>query len=433
MKMKITLRNMKPEEAESASKVALAALNAIDVNGFTSEGKAVFANYASPNAIASRLSLGHEVILAALDTEIAGMIEIRNSNHISMLFVSPEHVNKGIGTKLLSYAIEQIRKYQKAKVINQVTVFATDNSVPFYLKRNFRVSAARQERDGINYTTMVFQFNARNIIDRRIRCGEEVNFFAFSGTGNTYYAVEKISALLESKGVSVKCHKMEKCMNPVLEEDSIVGLAFPVACFSTYPTVLNFINSLPEGNGRKIFMIATMGGAGMGMEGPIRRLLFEKGYSPIASMLFVMPGNYGNKKMPEERNKQRIMNFENESAFFAESITKGLGKWKSGWPIISNLMFKLCKARKPWNMFYRMFPIQVSQSKCTVCGRCMRDCPTGAVKLDSSSKFPVIDRNLCQSCQRCIGFCPQHAIEVPNKPAVQYTCMSYDQFKNFGQ
>jgi ferredoxin len=224
---------------------------------------------------------------------------------------------------------------------------------------------------------------------------------------------------------------MEKCMAPVLKEDSVVGLAFPVACFSTYPTVLNFINSLPEGNGRKIFMIATMGGMGMGMEGPIKNILLKKGYSPIASTFFIMPGNYGNKQIPEEINKQRLKNFENEAVQFAEAITKGVGKWKRGWPVVSKLMFKLCNTRKPWNMFYRMFPIQVNQIKCTVCGNCMRDCPAGAVKLDTASKYPQIDGNLCQSCQRCIGFCAKSAIEVPNKPAVQYTCMSYDQFKNF--
>jgi len=423
---------MEPDEAEAVNKVALAAFATINNKGFTPEGKAVFANYASPGAIVSRLKLGHEVTLAILDSKIAGMVEVRNGSHISMLSVLPEHVNNGIGTKLLSHVVSQARRQSTTKAVKQLTVHATDDAVTFYQKKNFRVSAVRQERDGISYTTMAFNLKAGNIIDHKIRNGEEVDFFAFSGTGNTYYAVGKISSLLESKNVSVRRHKMEKCMNPDLKEDSVIGLAFPVACFSTYPTVLNFLKSLPDGKGRKIFMIATMGGAGMGMEGPIKRFLFEKGYSPIASKLFVMPGNYGNKQIPKEKNNKRIENFEREAGLFTEAITSGLGKWKSGWPVISNLMFKLCNKRKPWNMFYRMFPIQVNQSKCNVCGKCMRDCPEGAVKLDDSSKFPRIDKNICQSCQRCIGFCPQHAIEVPNKPAEQYTCMDYDSFKNFG-
>ena len=271
MKMKITLRSMRPEEAESesVSNVVLTAFAAIDSNGFTSEGKVVFANYASPNAITSRLNLGHEVTLAVVDSKIAGMIEVRNSSHISMLFVLPEYINNGIGTKLLSYAAAKIRVRSKSEAVElkQITVHATDDSAAFYLKRNFRTSSARQERDGISYTTMGFNLSDGNVVDCKLRSGEEVDFFAFSGTGNTYYAVEKISSLLENKGVSVRRHKMEKCMNPDLKEDSVIGLAFPVACFSTYPTVLNFIKSLPEGNGRKIFMIATMGGAGMGMEG----------------------------------------------------------------------------------------------------------------------------------------------------------------------
>jgi Fe-S-cluster-containing hydrogenase component 2 len=63
----------------------------------------------------------------------------------------------------------------------------------------------------------------------------------------------------------------------------------------------------------------------------------------------------------------------------------------------------------------------------------MKECPAGAIRLDDSSKFPQIDSKFCQSCQRCVGFCPQQAIEVPKKPAEQYACMSYDEFKNFGQ
>jgi len=432
--MKITLENMNPEEAKFASEIVLAAYSAIEGKGFTSEGKTAFINYTSPNAMASRLNLGHKVTLAIVDSKIVGMIEIRNGNHISMLFVHPEYTDNGIGTKLLSHAIAQIRKEQlKTNTVKQVTLHSADDPITFYLKRGFRVIAPRQERDGITYTTMAFALKDENAIDRKIRPGDEVDFFAFSGTGNTYYAVEKISSLLKENGVSVRCHKMEKSMNPDLKQDSIIGIAFPVACGSTYPSVLNFLNSLPDGNGNRIFMTGTMGGAGVGMEGPIRRLLAKKGYCPIASKLFVMPGNYGNKQIPEDRNKTRITKFETDSIQFVESIMKGNGKWNGGWPLVSNLILKLCKTRKPWNLFYRIFPIQVNQSKCTICGKCTRLCPTGAVKIDSSSKYPLIDKNICQSCQRCVGFCPQHAIEVPNKPAQQYSCISYDKFKNFGQ
>jgi ferredoxin/ribosomal protein S18 acetylase RimI-like enzyme/flavodoxin len=424
---------MKHEEAEAVSNIALLSFATIESKGFTPEGKASFTNYASPNAIASRQYLDHYVVLALVDSIIAGIIEIRSGNHISMLFVLPEYFNNGIGTKLIAYAVARIKKEQlKSKTVKQITVHAADNSVAFYLKRGFRTIAARQERDGISLTTMAFSLKDENVVDRKIRPGEEVEFFVFSGTGNTYYATKRISSLLVEKGISVECHKMEKHTNPIWQEDSVIGLAFPVACFSTYPTVLKFIHSMPEEKGKKVFMLGTMGGSGMGMEGPIRKLLVKKGYSPIASKFFVMPGNYGNKQIPEEKNNARLTKFENDAILFADAITKGNEKWKGGWPVLSNMMYKLCNTRKPWKLFYRMFSIQVNQSKCSNCGRCIELCPTGAVKLNDLLKFPQIDKNLCHSCQRCIGFCPQHAIEVPNKPAEQYTCMNFDEFNNFG-
>lgn len=261
---------------------------------------------------------------------------------------------------------------------------------------------------------------------------ERVELFAFSGTGNTYHVAAKLAEALRSEGVAVELRLMEKNMSPEIGEDSIVGLAMPVACFSSYPTALNFIDSLPPGGGRKIFMICTMGGAGLGMQGPIRRQLVEKGYSPIAFKLFVMPGNYGRKEIPTDKNSARIEKTEAEVLAFAKSLCAGAERWQKTWTSpFAAMMYRLACGRRPWNMFYRFFPIQVDEKKCNVCGRCLRLCPTGAMKMNG--EFPAIDKKLCQSCQRCVGFCPQHAIQMPGKPTAQYSFMAYDEFIKFGK
>ncbi|MFA7645116.1 MAG: 4Fe-4S dicluster domain-containing protein, partial [Thermovirgaceae bacterium] len=64
------------------------------------------------------------------------------------------------------------------------------------------------------------------------------------------------------------------------------------------------------------------------------------------------------------------------------------------------------------------------------CMRCVDNCPVGAILVESD--VPVIHPEQCQSCQRCVAFCPVHAIGVPEKPAVQYRAMSFEEFTRQG-
>jgi NAD-dependent dihydropyrimidine dehydrogenase PreA subunit len=212
---------------------------------------------------------------------------------------------------------------------------------------------------------------------------------------------------------------------PVLGEDVALGLAFPVACFSTYPTVWRFIESLPAGDGRDAFAIGTCGGFPGGMQGPLGKILRKKGYNPIAAKFFVMPSNYANKNIPVEKNALRIENALLEAKDFASGLLKGQTEWRGGIPLLSNLMYRLGQTRKPWDFFYRVFPIAADREKCSRCGRCVKICPAQAVKMDD---WPVVEPKLCESCQRCVGFCPAGALRVPGKPAEPYRAMSYEKF-----
>jgi ferredoxin len=93
-------------------------------------------------------------------------------------------------------------------------------------------------------------------------------------------------------------------------------------------------------------------------------------------------------------------------------------------------MYRLGQTRKPWDFFYRLFPIAANPEKCVRCGRCVRECPARAVTLErTAAGSPVAEPKLCESCQRCVGFCPTGAMHVPGKPAEPYRAMSYEEFK----
>ncbi len=124
--------------------------------------------------------------------------------------------------------------------------------------------------------------------------GSVVDFYYFSGTGNTLLVAEEIARVLKSDGYSVSLHRMELFIDkrPPLEKNAALGLAFPVAVQSTYPFVWKFVESLPEGDGREVFMVDTLATFSGGIVGPLKKALEKKGYTPIGAIEIKMPSNY---------------------------------------------------------------------------------------------------------------------------------------------
>ena len=256
--------------------------------------------------------------------------------------------------------------------------------------------------------------------------GKNITFAEFTGTGNTLIASKILGDALTSGGKKISYTAIESCKNLDLPEGSVLGIAAPVAFFSTYPTVWRFIDSLPPGRGREAFFLATMGGVSGGMEGPIRKVLEAKGYRPIGARIIKMPSNYNNKTIPLERNKKVIASAERDMRNYAKKLLEGSAEWGAGTPLLSSALAMFAHTRMPWKIFYGMFPLKVREEKCTGCGICADICPEGNI----SVKDGVAEiGGLCESCQRCCGFCPEEAIHVPGKPAERYRSVTLEEIR----
>lgn len=261
---------------------------------------------------------------------------------------------------------------------------------------------------------------------------DKLIFAVFTGTGNTLTAAEQLAHRLTAAGKNVRLVPMEKPELPGaagFDKDATLGLAAPVACFTTYPTVWRFIDALPEGDGRGVFFLATMGGMGAGMQGPIGRALARKGYRLIAAATVVACGNYGAGAPADDGREAAFATMRAKIDAFAERLLAGRGGWSRGWcNPVSALFHWLGQKRISFRWFRRFFPATVDRAHCTGCGVCAALCPEHAIVMQDG-KAAISDA--CQSCQRCVGFCPSGAVGFPGKPVRQYRAVSLSALQSF--
>ncbi len=243
----------------------------------------------------------------------------------------------------------------------------------------------------------------------------------FTGTGNTLLAAERLAQRLKAAGKSVRIVPMEKpgaLSAAGFGPDATLGLAVPVACFTTYPTVWRCIDQLPAAEGRGVFFLATMAGMGAGMQGPVGRALAKKGYRLLAAATVAMCGNYGDSAPPEGRREGIYDQMREKVDAFAASLLVGQGVWRRGWANpLSALAYWLGQRKSSFRLFQRYFPITADRALCTGCGLCVQLCPERAITLEDGK---AVIGAACESCQRCVGICPAGAIGVGGKKVQPY-------------
>ena len=238
---------------------------------------------------------------------------------------------------------------------------------------------------------------------------DTVDFYFFSGTGNTLLVVKKMSDTFKENGINVNLHKIEESNPDKINLKHVMGIAFPVAVLSTYPLVWNFIKALPDANGTEIFMVDTLAGFSGGIVGPLREIVKKKGYTPIGAMEIHMPSNIFFIQ-DEETSKDKVEKGLIKAEMYALSIINGKAKWDR-FPVLSdavNLFSRGALKLTGVNLHQKFFLFDLDEEKCDKCRICVGLCPTKNIKM-KNGEYPVHGLN-CQYCLRCTSFCPKQAI-----------------------
>ncbi|AXV37037.1 MAG: 4Fe-4S ferredoxin [Methanobacterium sp. BRmetb2] len=249
---------------------------------------------------------------------------------------------------------------------------------------------------------------------------KNIDFYYFSGTGNTYLVIKKMTEIFKKNSVETRLFRIEDSSPNDINLNHTIGLGFPVAEFSTFSFVWKFIKNLPKSQGTKIFMVDTLAGFSGGMVGPLRVIVKKKGYTPIGAKEIIMPPNIFYIQ-DESTNKEKVEKGLVEAGKYAWDIIEGRSRWGRV-PVLSDAIYyasilglKLTHS----HINQKYFHIKVNEEKCSKCGLCAELCPVNNIQW-SEGKYPVSLIN-CEYCLRCTSFCSNGAIS----PSFNYKGKTY--------
>lgn len=233
--------------------------------------------------------------------------------------------------------------------------------------------------------------------------------YYFSGTGNSRRVALRLSeALNEPLGL------MTEAPRPT-DNDRLTGFVFPVYAWGLPKVVADFLAQMPRprtGNGYT-FGIMTCGDDTGYTNSFLRRALRRNGRKLDAVFSLQMRNTY--VALPGFDIDPPTLAEAKETAAFArldKEILPRIATREQGVCDVVRGALPFTKSyllRPLFNAFLTGDGAFRSSSACTGCGRCVRVCPLGNIRLGLASKRPHW-QGRCTDCHACYHACPQHAI-----------------------
>ena len=146
------VRRMEPGEEELACDLVQDVFREFVAPLYEQEGVEEFLRYVDPSLMAERSRLNHFTLLAVDSGNVVGVLEVRDLNHVSLLFVASEAQRKGIARQLLNEGLEIARR--NSPDLSEVTVHSSPNAVEAYERLGFEAEGPEELEHGIRYVPM---------------------------------------------------------------------------------------------------------------------------------------------------------------------------------------------------------------------------------------------------------------------------------------
>ena len=240
----------------------------------------------------------------------------------------------------------------------------------------------------------------------------------FSGTGNSKHCVEKFLREYDPQAEAFSIED-EEALRQIKNHEEIV-FGYPVQ-FSNIPKIVKdfVIGHDTIWQGKRVFVIATMGlfsGDGAGM---LARLLQKSGAVIMGGLHLKMPDSVCDEKAlkrPLEENKMLVARAE-------EKIAGAVGNLKNGKPPQEGLGLQYHLAGLFGQRLYFFHKtknytdkLKIDTEKCIGCGKCIELCPMKNIVLQDGVAAAA---GRCTMCYRCVSKCPVQAITLLGKTVVE--------------
>ncbi len=144
-----TCRVMQTEDAGNVSVLVNSVFDTYIAPLYTPQGKSEFRKYTESEAFLERIDQGHFVIIAVREDVLVGMIEMRENNHVSLLFVAEAFQRQGVSRVLLEEATTHARSL--GAELERLTVNSSRYGVPVYEALGFRQTGPERTVNGIAF------------------------------------------------------------------------------------------------------------------------------------------------------------------------------------------------------------------------------------------------------------------------------------------
>lgn len=148
----VTCRPMQAGDADRVSRLILGVFDEFIGPEYSEAGRSEFGRYVEPAALERRRHADHFILLAEVGEDLAGMIEIRQHDHVALLFVDRRFHNQGVARALVDQAITRARS--RRPDLEHFTVNSSRYGVPAYEKLGFVQTGPERTINGIVFIPM---------------------------------------------------------------------------------------------------------------------------------------------------------------------------------------------------------------------------------------------------------------------------------------
>ena len=232
----------------------------------------------------------------------------------------------------------------------------------------------------------------------------------YTGTFNTRYLTDRAQAHFQAGGHTVTRVEIN-CNTPAADTSGYdwIGFGYPIYAFNSPRPFNRYLKSLRFAPGQRFFIYKNSGETFAVNNASSRTLLryMKKSRTVFCGEYhFVMP---------------YTIHFPYEQAFVREILEKDekllkimLYNLEHGISprIKSNLLYNAFSAIlsvQKFGGFINSFFYKADAEKCTLCQRCVRDCPEQNIRVEGGK---IRFGHTCDMCMRCSFFCPANAIRI---------------------